>query len=162
MQPGSPRFSRKLNFGCKARFLASPRPDALTPPCPRTRRVFRPSTAPAYRDGITGGPGLFAFLHLHPAPLGVVVALAAWMRSQTILAALQGESIQDRESGLPRTRQPVEKLLHAPLRALFEGSTPRFCSVLAVFAERLDTIWSIERSDSEFFNRLEPSTHSGA
>ncbi len=60
------------------------------------------SAAPAYRDGIAGGPGLFAFLHLHPAPLGVVVALAAWMRSQTILAALQGESIQDPESGLPR------------------------------------------------------------
>ncbi len=56
--------------------------------------------------------------------------------------------------------QPVEKPLRAPLRALFEGPAPRFCSVLAVFPERLDTIWSIDRSDSDFFNRLVPSTHS--
>src|SRR5215213_3627688 len=29
--------------------------------------------------------------------------------------------------------QPVEKLLHASLRALIEDSAPQFCSVLAVF-----------------------------
>ena len=103
-----------LSFAHGVVFLtnALPRPDPLTPPCPRTRRVFRPSTAPAYRDGIAGGPGLFAFLHLHPAPLGVVVALAAWMRSQTILAALQGESIQDPESGLPR-KNPLGRLVNS-------------------------------------------------
>jgi len=39
-----------------------------------------------------------------------VVALAAWMRSQTILAALQGESIQDPESGLPRKNLPGNRV----------------------------------------------------
>jgi hypothetical protein len=69
--------------------------------------------------------------------------------------------MQDREYGLPRINQPVEKLLHAPLRALFEGLTARFRSVLAVFLERFDTMWSMDRSNTDFFNRLNPSTHSG-
>src|SRR5687768_5719763 len=39
-----------------------------------------------------------------------------------------------------------------------EDSVTYFCSVLAVFPERLDAIWSIDRSDSDFFNRLDHST----
>jgi hypothetical protein len=55
---------------------------------------------------------------------------------------------------LRRILQPVEKLLHAHLGALIEDSAPQFCSVLAVFFERIDAIRSIGRSDSDFFNRL--------
>jgi integrase len=40
--------------------------------------------------------------------------------------------------------QPVEKILHAPLRASIEDSAPRFCSVLAVFSECTDAIWSTD------------------
>jgi hypothetical protein len=36
--------------------------------------------------------------------------------------------------------QRVEKLLGARLRASIEAKAPRFCSVLAVFSECLDTI----------------------
>jgi hypothetical protein len=62
-------------------------------------------------------------------------------------------------TGVRGIEQPVEKLLNALLRALFEGSTPRYCSVLAVFPECLDTIWPIEGSDSDFFNRLMSSAN---
>src|SRR5829696_2286526 len=57
------------------------------------------------------------------------------------------------------TSQPVEKLLHVPIRSPFADSTPRSCSVLVVVSRRLDLIWRTGWLDHDFFNRLKPSTH---
>jgi len=53
-----------------------------------------------------GGSRAFIYMHLHAAPLGVVVAHADWRASDAILAALDGSFMQHPANELPRIPLP--------------------------------------------------------
>ena len=60
-------------------------------------------------------PGSFVFLYIYPAPLGVVVASAAWRRLEGHRAAVERHSIQDPASELRRIPIPRTLVNKGPI-----------------------------------------------